>query len=123
MAHRVAEQYIPQREAVERQLIETLEIPEQAHSVSVSMDRVSIPMEEPRPSQPPASQSAADDCVGDAQGQPMTAEEAPSEVKKSPQTTYSESLSAGLCSDGDTARSQREGAAYDSLWTDAAGGH
>ena len=84
MSHRVAEQYIPQREAVERQLIETLQIPEQAHSVSVSMDRVSIPMEEPRSSQPPASQSAQDDWVGEAPVQPLTAQGAPSEVKKKP---------------------------------------
>lgn len=82
VAHRVAEQYGPQREAVERELIETLKIPEKAHSVSVSMDRVSIPMEEPRPSQVPASQSAADDSVGNAEVQRMATESAPSEVKK-----------------------------------------
>ena len=82
VAHRVAEQYGQKREAVERQLIETLQIPEQAHSVSVSMDRVSIPMEEPRSSQIPESQSAADDSVGNAPVQQMAAEWAPSEVKK-----------------------------------------
>lgn len=82
VAHRVAEQYGQKREAVERQLIETLEIPEQAHSVSVSMDRVSIPMEEPRPSQLPASQSVAGDSVGNSQVQQMATESAPSEVKK-----------------------------------------
>jgi len=82
VAHRVAAQYQPQREAVERQLIETLNIPEQAHSVSVSMDRVSIPMEEPRPSQVPTSQSTTGDSVDNAEVQQTAAEEAPSEVKK-----------------------------------------
>lgn len=48
VAHLVGEQYGQRREEVERKLVETLEIPEAAHSVSVSLDRVSIPMEEPR---------------------------------------------------------------------------
>jgi hypothetical protein len=82
VAHRVAEQYGQKREAVERQLIETLQIPEKAHSVSVSMDRVSIPMEEPRPSQLPASQSAVEDSVESAQVEQMATECAPFEVKK-----------------------------------------
>ena len=82
VAHRVAEQYGQKREAVERQLIETLQIPEQAHCVSVSMDRVSIPMEEPRPSQLSASQSAVEDSVDNAPVQQMATESAPCEVKK-----------------------------------------
>ena len=36
------------RQMVERALVEALPIPEQAHSISVSLDRVSVPMEEPR---------------------------------------------------------------------------
>ena len=36
------------REEVERALVETMEILDGAHAISVSLDRVSIPMEEPR---------------------------------------------------------------------------
>lgn len=46
--HLCGAQYGQQREEVERELVETMEIPKEAHSVSVSLDRVSIPMEEPR---------------------------------------------------------------------------
>ena len=49
VAHLVGEQYQSHRAAVERELVETMPIPQQAHSVSVSLDRVSVPMEEPRP--------------------------------------------------------------------------
>ena len=48
VAHLVGEQYGKKREEVERILIEELEIPDGAHSISVSLDRVSVPMEEPR---------------------------------------------------------------------------
>lgn len=46
--HLVGAQYGQQRDLVERALVETMELPEAAHSLSVSLDRVSIPMEEPR---------------------------------------------------------------------------
>lgn len=49
VTHLVGEHYGHKRESVERLLVETMAIPEGAHSVSVSLDRVSIPMEEPRP--------------------------------------------------------------------------
>jgi hypothetical protein len=49
VTHLVGEQYGKKREEVERLLVETMPIPEGAHSISVSLDRVSIPMEEPRP--------------------------------------------------------------------------
>lgn len=48
VAHLVGQQYGQKREAVERVLVETLSIPAEAHSISVSLDRVSVPMEEPR---------------------------------------------------------------------------
>jgi hypothetical protein len=48
VAHLVGEQYQNNRAAVERELVETMTISDQAHSVSVSLDRVSVPMEEPR---------------------------------------------------------------------------
>jgi hypothetical protein len=48
VAHLVGQQYRQKREAVERALVKTLPIPAQAHSISVSLDRVSVPMEEPR---------------------------------------------------------------------------
>lgn len=48
VAHLVGEQYGQKREEVERMLVEQMEIPEAAHAISVSLDRVSIPMEEPR---------------------------------------------------------------------------
>ena len=34
---------------IEDALIDALEVPEEAYAVSVSLDRVSVPMEEPRP--------------------------------------------------------------------------
>ena len=49
VGHAVGAQFIERRDAIERVLIEAFELPEGAASVSVSLDRVSIPMEEPRP--------------------------------------------------------------------------
>ena len=49
VAHLVGEAYGGQRESVERALIEAYEPPKEAASVSVSLDRVSVAMEEPRP--------------------------------------------------------------------------
>lgn len=49
VAHAVGEIYVPAHGDIEDALIERYEIPEQARSVSVSLDRVSMPMEEPLP--------------------------------------------------------------------------
>jgi len=52
VTHLVGEQYGQKREEVERVLVEQMSIPEAAHAISVSLDRVSIPMEEPRQEPP-----------------------------------------------------------------------
>ncbi|MFH1919573.1 MAG: ISKra4 family transposase [Planctomycetota bacterium] len=49
VGHLVGEQHLCVQGDVEAALIEAYEVPREAHSVSVSLDRVSIPMEEPRP--------------------------------------------------------------------------
>jgi hypothetical protein len=49
VAHAVGTLYVPAHGDIEDALIEQYEIPEEAKSVSVSLDRVSIPMEEPLP--------------------------------------------------------------------------
>lgn len=48
IAHAVGQQYVDQHVEIERRLIEEFKVPDEARSVSVSLDRVSIPMEEPR---------------------------------------------------------------------------
>lgn len=48
VGHLVGQQHLEVQGDVEVALIEAYEIPQQAHSISVSLDRVSIPMEEPR---------------------------------------------------------------------------
>lgn len=47
VTHAVGEAYVGQHQQIERTLIEALKVPAEAHNVSVSLDRVSIPMEEP----------------------------------------------------------------------------
>lgn len=47
VAHTVGEAYVGQHQQIERALIEAFKVPEEAHNVSVSLDRVSVPMEEP----------------------------------------------------------------------------
>src|SRR5580704_7495894 len=49
VAHAVGEMYVGQHETIEHALIEAFEVPKRAHNVSVSLDRVSVPIEEPRP--------------------------------------------------------------------------
>ncbi len=49
VAHAVGALYVPAHGDIEDALIEQYEIPTEARSVSVSLDRVSVPMEEPRP--------------------------------------------------------------------------
>lgn len=48
VAHAVGEMYVQQHEPIEGALIEAFEVPKEAYNVSVSLDRVSVPMEEPR---------------------------------------------------------------------------
>jgi hypothetical protein len=49
VGHDVAALYGAQRPRVEAALADGLEVPEGAHSLSLSLDRVSVPMEEPKP--------------------------------------------------------------------------
>jgi hypothetical protein len=49
VGHIVGETYVGQHESIEEQLIEAFDVPPNIRSLSVSLDRVSIPMEEPRP--------------------------------------------------------------------------
>jgi hypothetical protein len=49
VGHAVGAEYLKRREQVEPQLIEVYEIPESARSISVSVDRTTVPMEEPIP--------------------------------------------------------------------------
>jgi hypothetical protein len=48
VGHAVGARYLEQHESVEQQLIEQFELPEGARGVSVSLDRISVPIEEPR---------------------------------------------------------------------------
>jgi hypothetical protein len=48
VAHAVGEKYVGQHETIEHALIEAFTVPETARTVTVSLDRVSVPMEEPR---------------------------------------------------------------------------
>jgi hypothetical protein len=49
VAHQVASLHAAMRDEVETKLIEAYAIPARARSLSVSLDRVAVPMEEPRP--------------------------------------------------------------------------
>lgn len=49
VGHEVGRLYLPRHQELEETLIESVDIPRKARSVSVSLDRVSLPMEEPRP--------------------------------------------------------------------------
>ena len=49
VAHLVGALAVASRQDIEDALIEAYEVPEEARCVSVSLDRVSVPMEEPRP--------------------------------------------------------------------------
>lgn len=48
VVHLMGDQYVPQSRDIEEQLISAYEVPKEARSVSASLDRVSLPMEEPR---------------------------------------------------------------------------
>lgn len=49
VAHAVGESYVQQHHQVEAVLIAAFEVPKGAYNVSASLDRVTVPMEEPRP--------------------------------------------------------------------------
>lgn len=49
VGHQVAELHALVRDEVETKLVEAYPMPDEARSLSVSMDRVAVPMEEPRP--------------------------------------------------------------------------
>jgi hypothetical protein len=48
VGHAVGRVYAGQRDHVERDLIEAFDVPREARSISLSLDRVAVPMEEPR---------------------------------------------------------------------------
>jgi hypothetical protein len=52
VGHAVGAEYLSRREQVESKLIESCELPPGIASVSVSVDRVTVPMEEPLPQEP-----------------------------------------------------------------------
>ena len=52
VAHAVGERVKKEREAVEQTLIERFEVPGEAGAIGVSLDRVSVPVEEPKPRRP-----------------------------------------------------------------------
>ena len=52
VGHEVGELFAEKHVPIEETLIRTYEVPKQARSVSVSLDRVSLPMEEPKPRGP-----------------------------------------------------------------------
>ena len=54
VGHAVGRQYLRRREPVENTLIERLRVPDEARSISVSVDRTAVPMEEPVPARPPS---------------------------------------------------------------------
>jgi len=49
IGHEVGDTYLRRHQDIEEALIQSVEVPEHAHSISVSLDRVALPMEEPRP--------------------------------------------------------------------------
>ena len=49
VAHLVGEQYVARHQDIEDAVMDLFEVPDEARSVSVSLDRVSVPMEEPMP--------------------------------------------------------------------------
>jgi len=52
VGHAVGEVYMARHQEIEQMLIKAFEIPREARSISISLDRVSTPMEEPRPRPP-----------------------------------------------------------------------
>jgi len=58
VAHVVGALAVADHQDIEDVLIDAVEVPEDAHSISISLDRVSVPMEEPR--RPPAGRPRKD---------------------------------------------------------------
>ena len=56
VGHVVGGEYLQRRQAVESHLIERFELPREECSISVSVDRTSVPMEEPVPAKPPPAE-------------------------------------------------------------------
>jgi hypothetical protein len=52
IGHLVGRRFVASHQGIEEALIQRYEVPREARSVSVSLDRVSVPMEEPRPRPP-----------------------------------------------------------------------
>lgn len=52
VAHAVGQRFVAEHQTIERGLIERYKVPKAAASISVSLDRVSIPMQEPRIEEP-----------------------------------------------------------------------
>jgi hypothetical protein len=52
VGHEVGRQFVASHQGIEEALIQRYDVPREAKSVSVSLDRVSVPMEEPRPRPP-----------------------------------------------------------------------
>jgi hypothetical protein len=52
IGHAVGKRYVERAPQVERALVDDEDVPDDARSISVSLDRVSVPMEEPRPRGP-----------------------------------------------------------------------
>lgn len=84
VVHLVGEHYGQRREVVERELIETMTIPDEAYSVSVSLDRVCIPMEEPRPTDRPPSHASGSESLESGTAQTPTVESTQQPDKKRP---------------------------------------
>lgn len=59
IGHAVGHIYAGCHESVERELIESYDVPSEARSISLSLDRVAVPMEEPRPRPPGRPRSGA----------------------------------------------------------------
>jgi hypothetical protein len=49
VGHAVGKRYVERAAVIDRALIDDEDVPDEARSISVSIDRVSVPMEEPRP--------------------------------------------------------------------------
>lgn len=49
VGHEVGRRFVASHQGIEESLIQRYEVPREAQSLSVSLDRVSVPMEEPRP--------------------------------------------------------------------------
>ena len=95
VAHLVGALAVADHQDIEDALIDAVEVPEEARSISVSLDGVSVPMEEPR--RRPA-------------GRPK---------KGAPKKPVERNFRMAYCGYGDAERRRWGGAAHDSLWMHA----